>query len=159
MHPRLSNGDPAEVPRSAAEGVFFATLVALEDYHMSGDRIIERTCDDTPSHFYNRIVGLPNIKGTGLDVAYRWLGLRRISLRGPPPAELRLCGRYRPGRDVRGRGLRSGHRTDRACHQDVVRLPGPNRRRLQVIANDGARPRSAPAVPEQQNRGLMLGSG
>ena len=72
---RLSNGETDDLDRELRALMrewFFTKLVILEDYHMSGDRIIERICDDTPPHFYNRIVGLQNIKGTGLDFAYRW---------------------------------------------------------------------------------------
>ena len=51
---------------------FKRKLVVLEDPHMSGDQIIQRICDETPLGVRNRIMGVQNIKGTGLDFVYRW---------------------------------------------------------------------------------------
>ncbi|NOZ54759.1 MAG: hypothetical protein GXP08_16750 [Gammaproteobacteria bacterium] len=51
---------------------FERKIVILEDSHMSGDQIIEKICSDTPPGVHNRIMGLQNIKGTGLDFVYRW---------------------------------------------------------------------------------------
>jgi len=47
-------------------------IVILEDSHISGDQIIEKICTATPPGIHNRIMGLQNIKGTGLDFVYRW---------------------------------------------------------------------------------------
>jgi poly-gamma-glutamate synthase PgsB/CapB len=47
-------------------------LVVIADYHASGDQIIDRICAETPPGFRNRIMGIQNIKGTGLDFVYRW---------------------------------------------------------------------------------------
>jgi poly-gamma-glutamate synthase PgsB/CapB len=49
-----------------------ARLVVVEDPHASGDAIIDRICEETPPGIHNRIMGSQNIKGTGLDFAYRW---------------------------------------------------------------------------------------
>ena len=51
---------------------FEQKLVIVEDYYASGNQVIERICDATPPGFYNRILGMQNIKGTGLDFVYRW---------------------------------------------------------------------------------------
>lgn len=51
---------------------FKARLVVIEDYHTTGEQIINQICEETPPHFTNRIMGLQNIKGTGLDFVYRW---------------------------------------------------------------------------------------
>ncbi|MBC7963196.1 MAG: hypothetical protein H7Y05_09660 [Steroidobacteraceae bacterium] len=47
-------------------------IVVIEDFHTSGEQLINRICEETPPHFTNRIMGLQNIKGTGLDFVYRW---------------------------------------------------------------------------------------
>ena len=47
-------------------------LVVVEDYHASGDQVIDIIVNETPPGFLNRIIGLQNIKGTGLDFVYRW---------------------------------------------------------------------------------------
>lgn len=47
-------------------------IVVIEDHHATGEQLINRICDETPPHFTNRIMGLQNIKGTGLDFVYRW---------------------------------------------------------------------------------------
>jgi gamma-polyglutamate synthase len=51
---------------------FDAKIVVIEDYHAPGNKVIDEICTATPPGFYNRIVGLQNIKGTGLDFVYRW---------------------------------------------------------------------------------------
>lgn len=52
---------------------FEEKLLVVEDYHAGGQQIIETVCLATPPGFYNRIMGMQNIKGTGLDFVYRWL--------------------------------------------------------------------------------------
>jgi gamma-polyglutamate synthase len=44
----------------------------VQDYHATGNQIIDRICDETPPGFRNRVMGVQNIKGTGLDFVYRW---------------------------------------------------------------------------------------
>ena len=51
---------------------FMERIVVIEDYHTTGEQLINRICEETPPHFTNRIMGLQNIKGTGLDFVYRW---------------------------------------------------------------------------------------
>jgi len=51
---------------------FEQKLFTVEDYYATGDKVIEYICDQTPPGFYNRIIGMQNIKGTGLDFVYRW---------------------------------------------------------------------------------------
>jgi poly-gamma-glutamate synthase PgsB/CapB len=51
---------------------FREKIVVIEDQHLSGEQLVNRICDETPPCFSNRIVGLQNIKGTGLDFVYRW---------------------------------------------------------------------------------------
>ena len=51
---------------------FERKLVVMEDPHMSGEQVIQRITDETPPGIHNRIMGMQNIKGTGLDYVYRW---------------------------------------------------------------------------------------
>lgn len=51
---------------------FERKLVVVEDPHTSGDEIINLICNETPMGLHNRIMGVQNIKGTGLDYVYRW---------------------------------------------------------------------------------------
>ena len=47
-------------------------LVVIHDSHAAGDGIIERLTAVTPPGHLNRIMGIQNIKGAGLDFVYRW---------------------------------------------------------------------------------------
>lgn len=51
---------------------FQAKLVVVPDYHATRDQIVERIAAATPPGFRNRIMGIQNIKGTGLDFVYGW---------------------------------------------------------------------------------------
>jgi gamma-polyglutamate synthase len=52
---------------------FAARIVTVEDPNASGEAIIAAIRDGTPPGFRNRVMGIQNIKGTGLDFVYRWL--------------------------------------------------------------------------------------
>jgi hypothetical protein len=51
---------------------FWRKIVVIENSNATGEQIIHRICDETPPGFRNRVMGIQNIKGTGLDFAYRW---------------------------------------------------------------------------------------
>lgn len=51
---------------------FSQKIVVVEDFHASGNQIIALIAEKTPPGFLNRIMGIQNIKGTGLDFVYRW---------------------------------------------------------------------------------------
>jgi gamma-polyglutamate synthase len=51
---------------------FESKLIVVENYYASGNQIIELIAQHTPPGFLNRIMGIQNIKGTGLDFVYRW---------------------------------------------------------------------------------------
>ena len=51
---------------------FEKKIVLVEDYHISGDQLVHLIATSTPPGYLNRIMGLQNIKGTGLDFVYRW---------------------------------------------------------------------------------------
>ena len=52
---------------------FERRIIVVENYYATGDAVIAAIRDATPPGFRNRIMGLQNIKGTGLDFVYRWL--------------------------------------------------------------------------------------
>ncbi|MEO5331496.1 MAG: hypothetical protein H7839_05685 [Magnetococcus sp. YQC-5] len=58
--------------RQQATAWFKSKLVVVEDFHASGDQVVALIATTTPPGFFNRIMGLQNIKGTGLDFVYRW---------------------------------------------------------------------------------------
>ncbi len=49
-----------------------ARFVVIDDYHASGNQIIDTIASTTPPGLACRMMGLQNIKGTGLDFVYRW---------------------------------------------------------------------------------------
>ena len=51
---------------------FESKLIPVLDYYASGNQIIRLIADHTPPGFHSRIMGMQNIKGTGLDFVYRW---------------------------------------------------------------------------------------
>ncbi|MDH5552100.1 MAG: HEAT repeat domain-containing protein, partial [Nitrosomonas sp.] len=51
---------------------FNKKIIVIEDVHSTGDATIKHIIDATPPGYLNRIMGMQNIKGTGLDFVYRW---------------------------------------------------------------------------------------
>jgi poly-gamma-glutamate synthase PgsB/CapB len=51
---------------------FQRKLVVIEDFHASGNQIIGLIAERTPPGLENKVMGIQNIKGTGLDFIYRW---------------------------------------------------------------------------------------
>ncbi|MGB5686497.1 MAG: hypothetical protein WBM35_11835, partial [Candidatus Electrothrix sp.] len=51
---------------------FEKKIMIIEDYHANGNQVIDRICQVTPPGVLNRVMGMQNIKGTGLDFVYRW---------------------------------------------------------------------------------------
>lgn len=47
-------------------------IVVVEDYHAAGEQVIQQIVEATPPGFRNRVMGIQNIKGTGLDFVYRF---------------------------------------------------------------------------------------
>ena len=50
---------------------FRRKIVVVEDFHASGDQVVDRVRAETPRLSQSRH-GRQNIKGTGLDFVYRW---------------------------------------------------------------------------------------
>lgn len=69
----------AELRASLYRELVEASLVIVEDPKTSGDRIIDRVARCAPPGAEIRLIGLQNIKGTGLDYAYRWVEWGEVS--------------------------------------------------------------------------------
>jgi hypothetical protein len=48
-------------------------IIVLHNYHANGNEVISMMQRHTPIGMHNKIIGIQNIKGTGLDFAYRWV--------------------------------------------------------------------------------------
>lgn len=51
---------------------FIASLVPVRNFYTKGDTLVRQIARETPPGLLNRIMGLQNIKGTGLDFVYTW---------------------------------------------------------------------------------------
>ncbi len=51
---------------------FEAKLVVVSDYFITGENVVKLIAQHTPPRYTNRVLGMQNIKGTGLDFVYRW---------------------------------------------------------------------------------------
>ena len=51
---------------------FEKKIVVIWDFHATGDKIVSIIAQETPPGILNRVMGIQNIKGTGLDFVYRW---------------------------------------------------------------------------------------
>ena len=51
---------------------FSRKIVLVENYYATGDQIVDIIAGATPPGLRNRIMGMQNIKGTGLGFVYRW---------------------------------------------------------------------------------------
>lgn len=60
-----------------AKQAFFDRIHCYVDSSISGEEIISEIVTKTPPGLTNRIMGLQNIKGTGLDFVYRWQAWER----------------------------------------------------------------------------------
>ena len=71
---QLKNKDAATDAafRKLAWQWFEQKLVVVENYHARGDDIVKCIVEQTPPGLLNRLMGMQNIKGTGLDFIYRW---------------------------------------------------------------------------------------
>ncbi|NNC60267.1 MAG: hypothetical protein HKO05_09785 [Erythrobacter sp.] len=51
---------------------FHTKLLPVHDFYIKGEEIVRLIAEKTPPGLVNRIMGMQNIKGTGLDWVYRW---------------------------------------------------------------------------------------
>lgn len=64
--------------RSLIKRLIMNHIDVIWDQYASGDQIMRRLIDQVPPNLNSRVMGLQNIKGTGLDFAYRWVSLAKI---------------------------------------------------------------------------------
>lgn len=53
-------------------------IEVVSDSHATGDQILARIAEIVPPGHDARVLGCQNIKGTGLDFAYRWVSIGRV---------------------------------------------------------------------------------
>ena len=72
---------------------FTAKLLPVRDVYTKGEAIVRLVAESTPPGLTNRIMGMQNIKGTGLDWVYRWQAWETVAkacdqLRSEDPSEI-----------------------------------------------------------------------
>jgi gamma-polyglutamate synthase len=76
IHAAVAAGGSAEQldpqARSFLRDRFMEKLVPVREYYTPGEEIVRLVARNTPPGLVNRILGMQNIKGTGLDWVYRW---------------------------------------------------------------------------------------
>jgi poly-gamma-glutamate synthase PgsB/CapB len=65
--------------RDAWRALVHASLVVVSDSKASGDQIVARVAASIPPGTRASVMGIQNIKGTGLDFAYRWVALEFVT--------------------------------------------------------------------------------
>ena len=58
--------------------LFSERILIVRDPFATGDQIIDFICRHTPVNYQIKMIGLQNIKGTGLNFAYRWVSLAKV---------------------------------------------------------------------------------
>lgn len=94
---------------------FRQKIVVVENYHATGEEIVRLLAQLTPPGFRNRIMGMQNIKGTGLDFVYRWHAWETVH---------RACADAtsgEPARQQRGLQLLAGFREFGVLSEETVR--------------------------------------
>jgi hypothetical protein len=77
---RLATDRPAvdAAFQAAYRALFLESLLPLYDPGLSGDAILERVAAAVPPGARASIMGIQNIKGTGLDFVYRWVSIEMV---------------------------------------------------------------------------------
>lgn len=92
----VSGGSPSALDDQMREllgKAFMAKLVPVRDVYTKGETIVRLIAEATPPGLVNRIMGMQNIKGTGLDWVYRWQAWEQVwkacqMLRSEGPSEI-----------------------------------------------------------------------
>jgi hypothetical protein len=77
----LVNGDAARLDQiffAAYEAMYMETIIPLYDSNLTGDQIIDKIASLIPEGSHGAVMGIQNIKGTGLDFVYRWVAVDRV---------------------------------------------------------------------------------
>src|SRR5262249_43498657 len=70
--------EPARVEtafRAAYRALWKETVVPMRDSSLTGDQILDVIARGVPPGVHASIMGVQNIKGTGLDFVYRWVSI------------------------------------------------------------------------------------
>ncbi len=96
----LVDSDPARLDRIFGDAyieLFDEQVVPLHDSSLTGDQVVDRVVKSCPPGSIVDIMGVQNIKGTGLDFVYRWVSLDTVE---------RALVKVRAGGEDRAAGLR-----------------------------------------------------
>jgi gamma-polyglutamate synthase len=80
-HSELSNSDIQKMNGNMLEfikNLMNNRLLIIRDAMISGDDIIRLIVRNTPPGYRIKMIGMQNIKGTGLGFAYRWVSLEKV---------------------------------------------------------------------------------
>jgi gamma-polyglutamate synthase len=81
LRARVTAPDINAQVRAVYRALFEDQLVIVDDPGETGDQIIDRCARAVPPGTHVDVMGIQNIKGTGLDFVYRWLALDQTSAR------------------------------------------------------------------------------
>ena len=118
--------------------LFTATLVPFVDPNLTGDQIVDAVARACPPGFRVRIMGIQNIKGTGLDFAYRWVSLattvRRIDALERCMGEHAVAAAFAIA-ETQGLGVLDLDVAEHAVRQAAARSDGKCARELDAVAD------------------------
>ncbi|MBN1609511.1 MAG: capsule biosynthesis protein CapB [Polyangiaceae bacterium] len=72
------HADALRLFRESVRSLWLARIRVVWDSHCTGDQVIDRIAREVPPGHDARLLGCQNIKGTGLDFAYRWTSLDEV---------------------------------------------------------------------------------
>lgn len=67
-----SQKPPMEALKTFLWQSFSSRIIVVEDYHISGPDLVKKMVSHSPPGLLNTMMGMQNIKGTGLDFIYQW---------------------------------------------------------------------------------------
>lgn len=93
---RCDKPQDEEALKRAYRKLFMAKIEQVDDSLASGDQVVAAVCDASPPGSEVSVVGMQNIKGTGLDFVYRWLAVdfvveRLVELERGTPRVKEVC--------------------------------------------------------------------
>ncbi len=98
-------------------------IVSLDDPGASGDQVVHTVLHRVPPGYHAQLVGMQNIKGTGLDFAHLWVQLQAVQRDGQRLAELEAA--TRQGALLRLAGTAGGFFVQRQILSELQSSPPP----------------------------------
>ncbi len=137
-----SGGDNVALDTQMREllgAAFRAKLVPVRDVYTKGEAIVRLIAEATPPGLVNRIMGMQNIKGTGLDWVYRWQAWEAVwkacqKLRAEEPTEIERG--YRSLASFQEFGVLSDHEVREsvaAARRNLNNVPGVSNAQLDAL--------------------------